>query len=296
MQSDYTSARTELHTLQVEFQNVSDGHSTLLGENAALKAQLESVDTDREKILRDRTSVEADLTSLRAQVDELTQRLQETASAMEISKSQLESAQLTTKEATKRAEDAEQSRRDLQAEGSTLMKSLEEMRPKIIELTGAKMELGEKAGALERALKSRDATIAQLEGSIDEVQDRLEQSEKDWLFKSTHSERALALAQQATIEAQHAHVKLQDELTSALASIRNLESERSTFHQDAARRMEDFERISAQSSTQEQELSALREEVEARTIDQVVLIPHYSCWLADYSSGGRTIFPCTSAE
>jgi chromosome segregation ATPase len=205
--------------------------------------------------------------------------MQQATSTIESNAKHLDIAQNAAKEALRRIEDTERSRDDLQAEGTTLMKSLEEMRPKFVELTGAKLELGEKVGSLERAITSRDDIIVQLESSLDELRDRLEQAEKDWQAKLSRSERTHALAQQSTSETQKAHAQLQDELASSLASIRTLEADRSTYHQEAARRMEEIERLTSTSLAQAEELTILRQEVDERRTDQVGCLLSYSHYL-----------------
>lgn len=149
------------------------------------------------------------------------------------------------------------------------MRSLDEMRPKIVELTEIKLELGEKVEGLERALRSRDGTISQLESSLDEVRNEKEQTEKHWEERLDQREKEHSLAQLNSTEMQKAYAELQEELDSSLASIRTLEADRSNHHQETSRRLQDIERLTASSSAQAEELTALRQEVDERRNDQV---------------------------
>ncbi|KAF9531841.1 hypothetical protein CPB83DRAFT_867745 [Crepidotus variabilis] len=154
--------------------------------------------------------------------------------------------------------------KSLQAEGTTLMHSLDEMRPKIVELTGEKLDLSEKVGNLDRALQSRDASIAQLESDLDETKDHLMQSERVWKEKLAQQEKRNNDSQNGAADVQKAYNELQEELDTALASLRSLESQRANQHQDAARRLEEIERLTTQSRTQSEEFDSLQRELESR--------------------------------
>ena len=175
---------------------------------------------------------------------------------------QIQHNQNELKHALRRAEDAENIQQNLQAEGTNLMRSLDEMRPKIVELTGAKVDLMEKVENLERALRNRDSTIVQLENDLGEVRGNLELVEQVWKEKVTHQEKQYAGAQEITADMQKAYSELQGELEVALASLRNLEAQRSNHHQDASRRLEENDRLSHRTRMQEDELNALKRELE----------------------------------
>ncbi|KAK0208972.1 hypothetical protein DFS33DRAFT_490165 [Desarmillaria ectypa] len=144
------------------------------------------------------------------------------------------------------------------------MQSLAEMRPKIVELTGTKLELSEKVDSLEATLRSREATIAQLEATLDEDRDQKEQAELKWSEILARHEKERLSEQEASNKIQKAFTEMQDELESALASIRALEAERSGYHHDAARQLQEIEHLNQSTVVQAQELAALRQEIAER--------------------------------
>jgi chromosome segregation ATPase len=143
------------------------------------------------------------------------------------------------------------------------------MRSKFVELTGVRSEQGERIDSLEHAIRGRDATIAQLEATLEEVRDEMEQAEKRTQEIVVQLEKERLLAQSDSSELQKAYVGLQNELDAATASLHNLEAERSSHHQEAARRIEEIERLSSSSRAHSEELSALRQELNARRDAQV---------------------------
>ncbi len=177
---------------------------------------------------------------------------------------QLQAAQNELKNAKRRAEEAERIQSDLQSEGTNLMQSLAEMRPKIVELTGTKLELSERVDSLETTLRSRDATIAQLEATLDEDRDHKEQVELEWNETLARHEKDRLSEQEASNKLQQDLTEMQEELESAFASIRSLEAERSGYHHDTVRQLQEIEHLNQSTVAQAQELAALRQEIAER--------------------------------
>jgi len=144
------------------------------------------------------------------------------------------------------------------------MRALDEMRPKIVELTGAKLELAEKVESLEHTIRSRDSVIIQLENDLEEARDLQGETEATWKERLAEQERRHKETQTGASDIQRAYTDRQEELDTALASLRNLETQRANSHQEAARRLEEIERLKDRIQSQEEELDALRHEVEAR--------------------------------
>ncbi len=90
----------------------------------------------------------------------MSKKLEQTSTELASTNRHTQALQQELKAANRRAEEAERTQRDLQSEGSTLMRSLEEMRPKIVELTSVKAELAEKIDSLQHTIRNRDAAIA----------------------------------------------------------------------------------------------------------------------------------------
>lgn len=176
---------------------------------------------------------------------------------------QLQAAQNDLKAATRRADDAEKTQKDLQAEGSNLMRSLDEMRPKIVELTGVKLELTEAISSLELDLRNSRNAISELESTLKETTAQKAEVEKrsQELLDQREKERSLALTDSS--ELQKAYAELQEELDTATASLRDLEAERSRHHQETIRQLEEIERLNTSSRTKAGELSTLHQELDA---------------------------------
>lgn len=177
---------------------------------------------------------------------------------------QIQSIQTELKNANRRADDAEKTQKSLQAEGTKLMQALDEMRPKIVELTAVKLELGEKIESLEHTIRNRDSVIVQLENDLGEARQQNEQMEEVWKQRLAEQEKRHREVQNGSADIQKAYNELQEDLDTALASLRNLESERTNQHQEASRRLEEIERLQHLTQTQGEELENLRRELEAR--------------------------------
>ena len=260
-------------------------------EIAALREQLTTMGEQRDRLLEDKTGLLAASEARDNTVKDLQNKLAQAAAAMATTTRQMQTTQNELKNAIRRAEDAEKTQKSLQAEGTNLMRSLDEMRPKIVELTAVKLDLGEKVESLEHSVRTRDATIAQLENDVGEARDNIEQSERVWKDKLAQQEKRHADAQNGTLDIQKAYSDLQEELDTALASLRNLESQRANHHQEAARRLEEIEKLSNVTQSQSDELESVRRELEARRNSQVSALHFWARSMLMSPTGRRTGFP-----
>lgn len=178
----------------------------------------------------------------------------------------LQQAQAEAKGANRRAEDAERIQKDLQAEGIGLMRSLEEMRPKIVELTDVKLELVEKVEALQDAVKSRDSTIASLETNVEELREQKDAAEKHLAETKAELAKERTASYDNASELQKAYTDLQTELQSTKHSAKNLESERTEFRHLATRHLEEIDRLSATLQSQTDQLNTLRAELDEHNL------------------------------
>lgn len=149
------------------------------------------------------------------------------------------------------------------------MRSLDEMRPKIVELTDIKLELTERVNSLENSLGDRDGIIAQLESSLHELREHKEVV--DELLRDAESLREAdrSAAQDNVAELQQGYTEMQSELEAALASVRELEVERSSHRQAAARQLEELEKLNATVHSLKEEAASLRGELEERKLAEV---------------------------
>jgi chromosome segregation ATPase len=217
-----------------------------------------------------------DKTSLQSQIDDhlgtivgLRKAADQSAATKETLERQLQSFQVQMHNALRRAEAAEHTQQDLQNEGSSLMRSLDEMRPKIVELTNMKLELGEKLNILEQAVRDRDGIIAQLEATLQATQDQTESLNAKLEDTETAREKDRSTAQETQDELQRGYAELETELSDALVSIRELELDRAGQRQLASKQVEELERITATSQSLEEDVASLRQEVEEQKLAEV---------------------------
>jgi uncharacterized coiled-coil DUF342 family protein len=208
--------------------------------------------------------LQSQLSEHQSSVEELKQKLAQTVSELSTSVRALQQVQAELKTATRRAEEAEKAQADLQAEGIGLMRSLEEMRPKIVELTDAKLNLGEKVDSLNNAVRARDDTIAQLEGTIEELREKHAQAEAEHRNLSNSLEKERLSTHENASELQKAYTDIQKELQDARASLDTLEAERSEYHHIASQRGQEVDRLNISLHTHIEQLNALQAELDER--------------------------------
>ncbi|KAI0304622.1 hypothetical protein BC826DRAFT_1100435 [Russula brevipes] len=264
-----------------------DGLETALKEHAAVVASLETKTSDLEgqrtatqrqlaSLTAEHQALRVDKSALQSQVDDhlgtiagLRKAASQSASNQETLNRQLLSSQAELRNATRRAEEAERIQQELQNEGSSLMSALDEMRPKIVELTNAKLELGEKLNILDQAVRDRDGVISQLESSLQAAQDQNESLNAKLLDAETARETDRSAAQESQDELQRGYAELETELSDALASIRELEVERAGQRQLTSKQVEELDRMGAASQSLKEEIASLHQEMEERKLAEV---------------------------
>ena len=278
----YNTLKVEKDILQATHQNLAAKEGEWSTKLSKLEGQLKETGERLSKALpeldvlaQDKESLLRRAESAELQLSELQEKLLQAATVISTHARQLQGLQGEVKAANRRADEAEKAQKSLQAEGSDLMRSVNEMRPKIVELTSSKLELSERIQSLEHTISQRDSTIAQLETELDSARDLGEQSEKALQDRVTQHQKQAKEARQNLDDLQKAYNELQAELEGALASLRNLETQRTNQHQDASRRIEEQERLTAALHAQDGELKALREELDAQSKAQVCL--HFIC-------------------
>ncbi|TFY68584.1 hypothetical protein EVJ58_g902 [Rhodofomes roseus] len=239
-------------------------HGEVEKQHAATKEQLSSVSTERDSLLQEKSNLQSKVQKKESTVADLERKLADLAAQLSNGARQLQQVQAELKSANKRAEEAERLQGELQTEGVGLMRSLDEMRPKIVELTDAKLNLGEEVEGLKSALRSRDATIAQLEANLDELL-----NEKD-MATQERQEVALALEKERSSsnanssELQKESDSLQAELDAARAVIRNLESEHNNYHQMTERHLGELDQLKSALQEHMEQVSGLQSELDER--------------------------------
>lgn len=243
---------------------------------ASAREQLFKLEADYKHLSEDKLKYATQAEANDNVAKEVKEQLAEATSTLVAMTRQLQHTQTEVKNALRRAEDAENLQQSLQAEGTNLMRSLDEMRPKIVELTGARLDLSEKVETLESALRNRDLTISQLETDLDETRDKLQQSEEYWKRKNSQQERRVADAERATADIQNGYIELQEEFNVLLVNVRNLEAERLNNHQEASRHLQEIERVSRENQLQGEQLDTLDHELEVVRKSYVNIITYHA--------------------
>ncbi|THH26312.1 hypothetical protein EUX98_g7879 [Antrodiella citrinella] len=240
-------------------------HAEVEKQYSTTKEQLSSIASERDTLQQEKSALQLQVEESRTSFSELQQKLSQTAAELTTSVRALQQVQTELRNANRRADEAEQIQKDLRGEGLVLMRSLDEMRPKIVELTDVKLDLGEKVASLEKAVHSRDATIAQLESNLDELRDQFSDLEKEHQQVNAALQRERSSSNDNASELQKAYADLQNELQGLRASVKHLEEERAEYRNMANRNMEEVDRLSAALQTANEQVSALRAEIVERS-------------------------------
>ena len=243
--------------------------SELEGRSAAGQKQLASLTAEYQTLRVEKTSLQSQIDDHLGTIVGLRKAADQSASAKETLERQLQSFQVETRNAVRRAEAAERIQEDLQNEGSSLMRSLDEMRPKIVELTNLKLKQGEKLNVLEQAVRDRDGIIAQLESTLQAAQDQNESLNTKLLDTETAREKDRSAAQEMQDDLQRGYTEVEAELSDTLASFRELELDRARQRQVANEQVDELDRLTANSQSLKEEIASLRHELEERKLAEV---------------------------
>uniref|UniRef100_A0A8H8CPA8 Uncharacterized protein n=1 Tax=Psilocybe cubensis TaxID=181762 RepID=A0A8H8CPA8_PSICU len=271
LKQSYASLKSEKEALDSQLNSSKAKESDWTVQRSKLESQVDqarkeltAIQSERNAIIAEKSKLQEVTETQSNTINGLEEKLTLATSALAISAKQAQNLQQDLKNAIRRADDAENTQRNLQAEGSRLMEAVDEMRPKIVELTSTKLELSERVENLEHTLRNRDSVISQLENDLGEAREQNEQIEATWKKRMEEQEKRHKETQNGVTDIQKAYTELQEELNSALASVKNLETQRTNQHQEASRLLEEVERLTILLQTQGEELDAVRHELEAR--------------------------------
>lgn len=251
----------EKDALQDKFNALSNREKALQGQNHELATLHEEMKTTIAALTAKRDSYIAQISTLTAEHSETTstlQSLQTNLASQTVNLTNLEHrlqhAQSDAQAAFRRAEDAERSHKNLQNENVGLMASLNEMRPKLVELTEEKLNLTDRVGTLEAQKRELQAAVGKVEEELDETRAQVgmltQEREKGQSAKASEVERLKREVEETKTHA----TQVEDELQGALASVRELESERGIHRQAVERYQHEMDRLDA-------ELAALRVQI-----------------------------------
>ena len=253
-------------------------HSSLEADHAVLQGHLQSANDRRDALLEERASLQSQVEFNQSAVKQLQQKLGELASEVTSSDRALQNIQGELRAALRRAEESEKTQKDLQAEGTRLVESLEDMRPKIVELTSVKLELMEQIERLEHEKRSRDTLISKLEMALSEGTEREAEAAKLRRASDAHREKDSQSLQQSVAELQRGYSLLEAELQSAQATVKILETERTRMRQTEVRQADLSNRMNAEARRREEEISQLGSALDSsrkNEAEQSQLIHHY---------------------
>ncbi|KAI0375474.1 hypothetical protein BV20DRAFT_1040849 [Pilatotrama ljubarskyi] len=236
-------------------------HADVEAQQSAIREQLSSVISERDALLEERAALQTEVEGGKNLVAELQQKLAALSSELSLNARQLKQVQAELRVATSRAEDAEKTQKELQAEGIGLMRSLDEMRPKIVELTDAKLMLSEKVDSLEKTVQSRDSVIAQLETDIEELRQQKESAEQERVRLQAALDAERDSQVKDSSELQHAYSDLQTELAAARKEVQDLEDERNKLRQVSNSNVEEIRRLTDSLHSKSTQLTTLRSEL-----------------------------------
>lgn len=262
MKSEREDVEARLRQRESAEEELRKLHADMERKHAFAQESLASLTAERGNLLQDKASLQTQFDNSQGTVAELQQKLTQVATELTNSARQLRQVQSDLKAATHRAEEAERIQKELQEEGVGLMQSLNEMRPKIVELTDVKVELGERIEGLERDLRSRDDVISHLETTLNELRQERERNDEEKLQLDAKLERELLTSSQSNAELQRAYEEAQTESEQLRASIRSLETDRQHSHQLASHHSDEIEKLTGVLQTHVEQASALRRELE----------------------------------
>jgi chromosome segregation ATPase len=160
----------------------------------------------------------------------------------------------------KRKGGAEETVKSLQGENVELMQSLNEVRDKVVQLSGEKMDLTERVEGAERALRSREDTIAQLELELQRAE--AVKAETDAL-KGDHGKQVQRL-ETILVEHQQAYAALQGEMDEMSKGVQSLNGERTNLRHTIAQLELDLQTARGEATNLEAETQTLRLELNDR--------------------------------
>ena len=268
-----SQSNKEKETLQDKLSVSSNREKALQGQNQELATLQEEMKSTIAALTAERDSHTTHIGTLTAQHSEATSALQSlqtslSSQAVKLTdfEHRLQQAQSEAQAAFRRADDAERSHKNLQNENVGLMASLNEMRPKLVELTEEKLNLTDRVGTLEAQKRELHAVVGKVEEERDEARARVEaltqEREKGESVKTSEVERL-----KREIEETKTHAtQVEDELQGAHASVRDLEAGRGIHRQAVERYQHEMDRLDAELAALRVQMGALQgEAVEAQT-------------------------------
>lgn len=264
MKAESGSLRSQLQSKTESARGLELKYAKLEEAHSSVQAQLTSVTSEKEALEKAKMGATTRADNTQKTLAELQEKLTKAATELTTNSKQLHNVQNELKRATRRAEEAEKIQGDLQTEGTNLMRSLNEMRPKIVELTNIRVEMIERIDELEGIIRKKEDTISQLEASLDDAKERESQSARSRQREELSRKKDESSSQQNLLHMQKAYADLETEVEALKASLKDREAERESYHQLALRRLEEVDRLTFSVQAQTELLSTAERELEER--------------------------------
>ncbi|CAG7847554.1 SubName: Full=Uncharacterized protein {ECO:0000313/EMBL:CCA68985.1} [Serendipita indica DSM 11827] len=221
LQTSERASKTECDTLKSQLADVQSKFDALTAEHSSLRAAHEELATQSKKH--------------NESVAELNRKVSVEHGKSAMQEKKIKTLQAEVAAANRRADEAEHAHKGLQNENVGLMASLNEMRPRVMQLTEEKFDLTEKISRLEEDRNEMEEVISKMENAAEEARARYEHLEAEKAELQAARERDREGADQDLERLQQALSRTEEELDTAIKSVRDLESERA-IHRQAVER------------------------------------------------------------
>jgi DNA repair exonuclease SbcCD ATPase subunit len=264
LKAESDSLRSQLQSKTESARGLESKYAQLEKAHSSVQEQLTSVISEKEALEKAKVADTARAGNTQKTLAELQEKLIQAATELATNSKKLHNVENELKRATRRAEEAEKIQSDLQNEGTNLMRSLNEMRPKIVELTNIRVEMIERIDELEGIIRKKEDAISQLEASLDDAKERESHSAKSRQREELARKKDESSSQQNLLHVQKAYADLEVEVEALKASLKDREAEREGYHQLALRRLEEVDRLTFSLQAQTELLSTAERELEER--------------------------------
>jgi myosin protein heavy chain len=240
------AVRAERDTLASTVSNFQSKVDTLQAEN------------DRLQSTNDRLTAEAKKHS--DALSEISRKLSVEGGKVTLQEKKIKTLQNEVAAANRHAEEAEHAHKGLQNENVGLMASLNEMRPRVMALTEEKLSLTEHIEKLEESRHALEGTVSALEIAVEESRARYDVLETEKLAVEAHREDDQNSMAQEIDRHLQALSQTEEELQSALKSVRDLESERAIHRQAVERYQDEMDKLDAELAELRAQYTTLQDE------------------------------------
>ncbi|KZO90229.1 hypothetical protein CALVIDRAFT_531604 [Calocera viscosa TUFC12733] len=245
----------QLDTLQKSERAARQALDVLKDDHSKATDQLASVATERDSHLSIREDLEAKVPRLEKALKDVQESLDKALTTSSSTEKQLHASETELNSVLKRAN-------DLQAENEQILSSLEELRPKVVELNNEKIELGDRLDEMAKQLRERDGVIAQLENNLEEARASAEAEGAKLRQALADAHKHHSSKEKELSDLVKTHDELQRELESALASAKELEADRTALRKNMITAQEQVDRFKTGTEARVSEHASIQRELD----------------------------------